>query len=163
VNIEQIQRITRWADRAASSIVHPFPVRNGSGGVKPGARLGEPSSRNRDDPPGPQSLPEPLRDSEICVLPYLPANLAVPEIADELYVSHDPRNSCATFTPSPACTAGARPCSVPAPWACPHPPRASADSFLADKIGTKNRKPFCARELAGNHPDDAIPDHPGRE
>jgi LuxR family transcriptional regulator, maltose regulon positive regulatory protein len=36
---------------------------------------------------GPQRLLEPLRDSELRVLRYLPSNLTVPEIAAELYVS----------------------------------------------------------------------------
>jgi LuxR family maltose regulon positive regulatory protein len=38
-------------------------------------------------PAGPQPLPEPLSDSEIRVLRYLPTNLTGPEIARELYVS----------------------------------------------------------------------------
>jgi LuxR family maltose regulon positive regulatory protein len=36
---------------------------------------------------GPQPLSEPLSDSEIRVLRYLPTNLTRPEIAGELYVS----------------------------------------------------------------------------
>jgi LuxR family maltose regulon positive regulatory protein len=36
---------------------------------------------------GPQPLSEPLRESEIRVLRYLPTNLSVPEIASELYIS----------------------------------------------------------------------------
>jgi LuxR family maltose regulon positive regulatory protein len=38
---------------------------------------------------GPQPLPEPLSDSEIRVLRYLPTNLTAPEIARELYVSRN--------------------------------------------------------------------------
>jgi LuxR family transcriptional regulator, maltose regulon positive regulatory protein len=38
---------------------------------------------------GPRPLLEPLRDSEIRVLRYLPTNLSAPEIASELYVSHN--------------------------------------------------------------------------
>ena len=40
-------------------------------------------------PAGPQPPLEPLSDSEIRVLRYLPTNLSVPEIAGELYVSHN--------------------------------------------------------------------------
>jgi LuxR family maltose regulon positive regulatory protein len=39
--------------------------------------------------PGPRPLLEPLRDSEIRVLRYLPTNLTLPEIARELHVSHN--------------------------------------------------------------------------
>ena len=35
---------------------------------------------------GPRPPPEPLRDSELRVLRYLPTNLTGPEIAGELYV-----------------------------------------------------------------------------
>jgi len=38
---------------------------------------------------GPQPPLEPLSDSEIRVLRYLPTNLSMPEIANELYVSHN--------------------------------------------------------------------------
>jgi len=38
---------------------------------------------------GPQPLLEPLRDSEIRILRYLPTNLTLPEIARELHVSHN--------------------------------------------------------------------------
>jgi LuxR family transcriptional regulator, maltose regulon positive regulatory protein len=38
---------------------------------------------------GPQRLLEPLRDSEIRILRYLPTNLTLPEIARELHVSHN--------------------------------------------------------------------------
>jgi LuxR family transcriptional regulator, maltose regulon positive regulatory protein len=38
-------------------------------------------------PAGPRPLPEPLSESEIRVLRYLPTNLTAPEIAGELYVS----------------------------------------------------------------------------
>ena len=40
-------------------------------------------------PSRPEPLPEPLSDSEIRVLRYLPTNLSGPEIAGELYVSHN--------------------------------------------------------------------------
>jgi len=40
-------------------------------------------------PAGPQPLLEPLRDSEIRILRYLPTNLTLPEIARELRVSHN--------------------------------------------------------------------------
>jgi LuxR family transcriptional regulator, maltose regulon positive regulatory protein len=40
-------------------------------------------------PASPQPLPEPLRDSEIRVLCYLPTNLTLPEIARELRISHN--------------------------------------------------------------------------
>jgi LuxR family transcriptional regulator, maltose regulon positive regulatory protein len=40
-------------------------------------------------PAGPPPLLEPLRDSEIRVLRYLPTNLPAPQIASELYVSHN--------------------------------------------------------------------------
>ena len=38
---------------------------------------------------GPQPPLEPLSDSESRVLRYLPTNLSMPEIANELYVSHN--------------------------------------------------------------------------
>jgi LuxR family transcriptional regulator, maltose regulon positive regulatory protein len=38
---------------------------------------------------GPQPPLEPLSDSEIRILRYLPTNLSMPEIANELYVSHN--------------------------------------------------------------------------
>ena len=46
---------------------------------------------NRSAPPsaGPRPPLEPLSDSEIRVLRYLPTNLSGPEIASELYVSHN--------------------------------------------------------------------------
>jgi LuxR family maltose regulon positive regulatory protein len=40
-------------------------------------------------PATPRPLPEPLSQSEIRVLRYLPTNLTAPEIAGELYVSHN--------------------------------------------------------------------------
>jgi len=40
-------------------------------------------------PAGPQPLSEPLSDSELRVLRYLPTNLTAPEIAGELYVSRN--------------------------------------------------------------------------
>ena len=40
-------------------------------------------------PAGPQPLLEPLSSSEFRVLRYLPTNLTAPEIASELYVSHN--------------------------------------------------------------------------
>jgi LuxR family maltose regulon positive regulatory protein len=40
-------------------------------------------------PGGPQPPLEPLSDSEIRVLRYLPTNLSMPEIANELYISHN--------------------------------------------------------------------------
>ena len=40
-------------------------------------------------PAGPRPPLEPLSDSEIRVLRYLPTNLSGPEIAGELYVSHN--------------------------------------------------------------------------
>ena len=46
------------------------------------------AARSSASPPaGPQPLREPLRDSEIRVLRYLPTNLSAPEIARELHVS----------------------------------------------------------------------------
>jgi LuxR family transcriptional regulator, maltose regulon positive regulatory protein len=57
---------------------------------------------------------EPLRESELRVLRYLPTNLRAPEIAHELYVSRTPsRPTCATSTPSSAPTAGPRPSNAP--------------------------------------------------
>jgi LuxR family maltose regulon positive regulatory protein len=45
---------------------------------------------NRPAPPaGPRPPLEPLSDSELRVLRYLPTNLSGPEIAGELYVSHN--------------------------------------------------------------------------
>jgi len=40
-------------------------------------------------PARPQPLLEPLRESEIRILRYLPTNLTLPEIARELHVSHN--------------------------------------------------------------------------
>jgi LuxR family maltose regulon positive regulatory protein len=40
-------------------------------------------------PVGPSPPLEPLSDSEIRVLRYLPTNLSAPQIASELYVSHN--------------------------------------------------------------------------
>jgi LuxR family transcriptional regulator, maltose regulon positive regulatory protein len=45
--------------------------------------------RSAPPPAGPQPPLEPLSDSEIRVLRYLPTNLTGPEIAGELYVSHN--------------------------------------------------------------------------
>jgi LuxR family maltose regulon positive regulatory protein len=48
------------------------------------------AGRGRAQPPaGPQPLREPLLDSEVRVLRYLPTNLTAPEIASELYVSRN--------------------------------------------------------------------------
>jgi LuxR family maltose regulon positive regulatory protein len=45
---------------------------------------------NRPAPPGGPPPPvEPLSDSEIRVLRYLPTHLSAPQIASELYVSHN--------------------------------------------------------------------------
>jgi len=51
----------------------------------------QPARRNRSAPPpaGPRPLLEPLSDSELRVLRYLPTNLTGPEIAGQLYVSHN--------------------------------------------------------------------------
>ena len=70
---------------------------------------------------GPQPLSEPLSDSEMRVLRYLPTNLTRPEIAGELYLSHNTvsthmRNLYAKF----GTTAGPRPSRAPALWACSH-------------------------------------------
>ena len=45
--------------------------------------------RSAPPPAGPQPPLEPLSDSELRVLRYLPTNLSVREIARELYVSHN--------------------------------------------------------------------------
>jgi len=45
--------------------------------------------RSAPPPAGPRPLLEPLSDSELRVLRYLPTNLTGPEIAGELYVSHN--------------------------------------------------------------------------
>lgn len=45
------------------------------------------TGRNLAPPAGPQPSAQPLSDSEIRVLRYLPTNLTAPEIAGELYVS----------------------------------------------------------------------------
>jgi LuxR family maltose regulon positive regulatory protein len=47
------------------------------------------AARELPPPAGPRPLSEPLRDSEIRVLRYLPTNLTLPEIARELHVSHN--------------------------------------------------------------------------
>ena len=78
-----------------------------------------------DRPAPPPRGPEPLLDSEVRVLRYLPTNLTVPEIASELHLSRNPsRPTCATCTPSSARTAGLKPSRAPVLWACSHPPRA---------------------------------------
>jgi LuxR family maltose regulon positive regulatory protein len=46
-------------------------------------------NRSAPSPAGPQPPLEPLSDSELRVLRYLPTNLTGPEIAGELYVSHN--------------------------------------------------------------------------
>jgi LuxR family maltose regulon positive regulatory protein len=46
-------------------------------------------NRLAPSPAGPPPLLEPLSDSEIRVLRYLPTNLSAPQIASELYVSHN--------------------------------------------------------------------------
>ena len=45
--------------------------------------------RSAPPPPGPRPPLEPLSDSELRVLRYLPTNLTGPEIAGELYLSHN--------------------------------------------------------------------------
>ena len=58
----------------------------------------------------PQPPLEPLSDSEIRVLRYLPTNLSAPEIANELYVSPNTvKTHITTSTPSSARTAAAKP------------------------------------------------------
>ena len=47
------------------------------------------AGRTSPPPAGPRPLLEPLSDSELRVLRYLPTNLSAPEIASELYVSHN--------------------------------------------------------------------------
>ena len=48
------------------------------------------AARSSTSPPAAPRMPlEPLRDSEIRVLRYLPTNLTAPEIASELYVSRN--------------------------------------------------------------------------
>jgi LuxR family transcriptional regulator, maltose regulon positive regulatory protein len=51
--------------------------------------LSLPASQAPAPPAGPRPPLEPLSDSEIRVLRYLPTNLTGPEIARELYLSHN--------------------------------------------------------------------------
>jgi LuxR family transcriptional regulator, maltose regulon positive regulatory protein len=86
-------------------------------------------------PAGPQPPLEPLSSSEIRVLRYLPTNLTMPEIAGELYVSHNTPSepTCATCTPSSAPTAGPRPSPGPATWACSPPLPSGTSAPWADR------------------------------
>jgi hypothetical protein len=68
---------------------------------------------------GPRPLTDPLSESELRVLRYLPTNLTAPEIAGELSVSRTrSRPTCATCTQNSARIAGLRPLPAPATWAC---------------------------------------------
>jgi LuxR family transcriptional regulator, maltose regulon positive regulatory protein len=80
---------------------------------------------NRLTPPpaGPRPPAEPLSGSELRVLRYLPTNLTTPEIAAELYVSH---NTVKTHVRNLYMKLGthrrAELSGSPATWACSHPP-----------------------------------------
>ena len=85
-------------------------------------------------PAGPQPPLEPLSDSEIRVLRYLPTNLTAPELPASCLSRATPsRPTCATCTPSSAPIAGPRPSPAPATWACWHPlpPGANLDRATA--------------------------------
>jgi LuxR family maltose regulon positive regulatory protein len=77
-------------------VLHPVPVlleRQARHRTAHAALIAEilgcsPGTGPRRRPPGPPTA-EPLSGSELRVLRYLPANLAGPEIAAELYVSHN--------------------------------------------------------------------------
>ena len=63
-------------------------------------------------PAGPPPLLDPLSESELRVLRYLPTNLSAPEIAGSCTSRRTrSRPTCATCTPSSACTAGPTPSS----------------------------------------------------
>ena len=76
-------------------LLHPAPVlleRRARRRTAHAALIGEilrllAGNRSAPPPTGPRPLVEPLSDSELRVLRYLPTNLTGPEIAGELYVS----------------------------------------------------------------------------
>ena len=77
-------------------LLHPVPgllARHARQGTAHAALIAEILSllagRKPAQPAGPQPPLEPLSSSEIRVLRYLPTNLTMPEIAGELYVSHN--------------------------------------------------------------------------
>ena len=77
-------------------LLHPVPgllERHARHGTAHAALIAEILSllagRKPAQPAGPQPPLEPLSSSEIRVLRYLPTNLTMPEIAGELYVSHN--------------------------------------------------------------------------
>ena len=74
---------TGLAHRAAAQLYHSY-----ARAAECGRQAVEPQYVARP-PSRPEPLPEPLSDSEIRVLRYLPTNLSGPEIAGELYVSHN--------------------------------------------------------------------------
>jgi len=77
-------------------VLHPAPdllVRHARHGTAHAALIADilsllAGNRSASPPAGPRPL-EPLSDSELRVLRYLPTNLSGPEIAGELYVSHN--------------------------------------------------------------------------
>jgi DNA-binding CsgD family transcriptional regulator len=108
--------------------------------------------------PAPLAAPEPplepVTNSELRVLRYLPTNLTAPEIASELYVSRNTvKAHIAVCTPSSAPTAGPRPWRARVPSACWHPPRSRATpSWSADPTvdsgGRRSARPAGQRRLA---------------
>ena len=83
-------------------------------------------NRPRRRPPGPGRPWEPLSESELRVLRYLPTNLTGPEIAGELYVSRDTvKAHVATCTPSSVPIAGLRRSPGPGTSGRSHPPPAA--------------------------------------
>jgi LuxR family transcriptional regulator, maltose regulon positive regulatory protein len=88
-------------------------------GTQAGPHGGTPPSR-------PEPLLEPLSDSEIRVLRYLPTNLTTPEIADELYVSPNTVRTHVRHMYAKLGTHRRAEAVAPAPSACWHPPRTAA-------------------------------------
>ena len=106
-------------------------------------------NRPRRRPPGPGRPWEPLSESELRVLRYLPTNLTGPEIAGELYVSRNTvKAHVATCTPSSVPIAGLRRSPGPGPRAArTHRPQRSLPGRARYRPGT----PACALNLSKPH------------
>ena len=111
---ELLERQSRFRSAHASLISEILNVLSGH----------KPTAGTEDAEP----LKEPLSESELRVLRYLPTNLQAPEIAAELFVSlNTSALTCETRTPSSACTAAQTRSSGRASSASCHPQRADAD------------------------------------
>ena len=142
-------------------LIHPAPrllerhARHRTAHASPAAEILALLAGRRPAPPpgGPRPPLEPLSDSEIRVLRYMPTNLSRRKSRTNCTYQRTPSGpTSAISTPSSARTTGPRPSSAPAPWACSLPRHATADwagEGRAQRFG--NRLSAGRTERHGRH------------